>query len=71
MRLAGAAAALRQNIGAPLTSAEQAKLDASLCAARQALSNTVGATAWSEGWALPVEKAIEEVLMPESASPSC
>jgi predicted ATPase len=71
LRLAGAAAALRQNIGAPLTPAEQAKLDASLCAARQALSNTVGATAWSEGWALPVEKAIEEVLMPESASGSC
>jgi hypothetical protein len=71
MRLAGAAAALRQNIGAPLTPAEQAKLDASLCAARQALSNTVGATAWSEGWALLVEKAIEEVLIPESASPSC
>jgi predicted ATPase/serine/threonine protein kinase len=67
LRLAGAAAALRQNIGAPLTSAEQAKLDASLHPARQALTNTV---AWSEGWALPVEKAIEEVLMPETASPS-
>ena len=30
LRLAGAAAALRQTIGAPLTSAEQAKLEASL-----------------------------------------
>jgi hypothetical protein len=28
-------------------------------------------TAWLEGWELPVEKAIEEVLMPEAASPSC
>ena len=62
LRLAGAAAALRQNIGAPLTPAEQAKLEASLHPARQALTNTVGATAWLEGWALPVEKAIEEVM---------
>jgi hypothetical protein len=71
LRLAGAAAALRQNIGAPLTPAEQAKLEAVLEPARQALTNAVGTTAWLEGWALPVEKAIEEVLMPEAASPSC
>jgi len=32
------------------------------------LSNTAGATAWLEGWALPVEKAIEEVLLPEAGS---
>ncbi len=70
LRLAGAAAALRQNIGAPLTPAEQAKLEAALQPARQALTNTAGVTAWLEGWALPVEKAIEEVLMPEAASPS-
>src|SRR5713226_8624789 len=69
LRLAGAAAALRQNIGAPLTPAEQAKLEASLHPARQALTNTVGVTAWLEGWAMPVEKAIEEVLMPEVGPP--
>ncbi len=71
LRLAGAAAALRQNIGAPLTPAEQAKLEASLHAARKALTDTVGTKAWLEGWALPVEKAIEEVLMPETSSPVC
>src|SRR6202521_1035247 len=71
LRLAGAAAALRQNIGAPLTPAEQVKLEASLDAARRAMTNTAGATAWLEGWAMPVEKAIEDVLMPEAASPSC
>src|SRR6266446_5530856 len=71
LRLAGAAAALRQNIGAPLTPAEQVKLEASLDAARHAMTNTAGATAWLEGWAMPVEKAIEDVLMPEAASPSC
>jgi predicted ATPase/serine/threonine protein kinase len=71
LRLAGTAAALRQNIGAPLTPAEQAKLEAGLHPARQALTNTAGEAAWLEGWALPVEKAIEEVVMPEPASPSC
>jgi len=71
LRLAGAAAALRQNIGAPLTPAEQVKLEASLDPARQGMTNTAGATAWLEGWALPVEKAIEEVLIPGAASPSC
>src|ERR1700681_3676664 len=71
LRLAGAAAALRQNIGAPLTPAEQAKLEAALEPARQALTNTAGVTAWLEGWALTVEKAIEEALMPAAASPSC
>jgi predicted ATPase len=69
LRLAGAAAALRQNIGAPLTATEQAKLEAALKPARQALTNTVATTAWLEGSALPVEKAIEEVLMPETSSP--
>jgi predicted ATPase/serine/threonine protein kinase len=71
LRLAGAAAALRQHIGAPLTSAEQAKLETSLQAARQALTDTVATKAWLEGWALSVEKAIEEVLMPETSSPFC
>jgi predicted ATPase len=70
LRLAGAAAALRKNIGAPLTSAEGAKLEASLHSARQALTNAVGDAAWLRGWDTPVEKAIEEVLVPESQSPS-
>jgi tetratricopeptide (TPR) repeat protein len=68
LRLAGAAAALRQNIGAPLTPGEQARLEASLQLARQALTDTAGVTAWLEGGALPVEKAVEEVLMPDAAS---
>lgn len=62
LRLAGAAAALRQNVGAPLNPAEQTKLEGSLDAARQAMSNAAGTTAWLEGWALPAEKAIEEVM---------
>jgi predicted ATPase len=71
LRLAGAAAALRQSIGAPLTPAEQAKLESTLDPARQVLTSTAGATAWLEGWDLPVEKVIEEVLMSEAGPPSC
>jgi predicted ATPase len=70
LRLAGAAAALRQNIGVPLAPAEQPKLEAALDPVRQALTNTASTAAWLEGWTLPVEKAIEEVLLSESASPS-
>ena len=68
--LAGAAAALRQNIGAPLTPTEQAKLETSLFPARQSLTGTASETAWKEGWALPIEKAVEEVLRHDTASAS-
>jgi len=67
LRLAGAAAALRQTLGAPLTPDEQAKLEIGLQPARQALTNEAGATAWLEGWGLPVEKAVEEALTFNSA----
>jgi predicted ATPase len=70
LRLAGAAAALRQNIGAPLSPTDQAKLETHLAPARQVLSNTSCATAWLEGWAMPVERAIQEELMPEPGSPA-
>ena len=68
LRLAGAAAALRKSIGAPLSPAEQAKLEAILEPARQALANTGSATAWLSGWDMPLENAIAEVLTPETAS---
>jgi len=61
LRLAGAAAALRQNIGAPLTPVEQERLESSLQSARQALAMH-GTSVWLEGWALPVERAVEEAL---------
>ena len=70
LRLAGAAAALRQNIGGPLTPAEQSKLEAILDPARQALTNTASAMAWLEGWSMPFEKAVEDVLSPGAASPA-
>jgi predicted ATPase/DNA-binding winged helix-turn-helix (wHTH) protein len=70
LRLAGAASALRQNIGAPLTPAEQSKLETSLDLPRQALTKATGATAWEEGRTLPIESAIEEVLMLDTPSSS-
>jgi predicted ATPase len=69
LRLAGAAAALRQVIGAPLMAAEQAKLESLLHPAREALSDRLGAAAWLEGWAMPVEQAIEEVLTTDAGAP--
>jgi predicted ATPase len=62
LRLAGAAAALRQSIGAPLTPAEQGKLERGLEKAKQRLTTATGRTAWLEGWVMPVEKAIDDVL---------
>ncbi len=64
--LAGAAAALRQTLGAPLSRAEQAKLERILEPARHALTSSAGAAAWMEGWAMPVEIAIESALASET-----
>jgi tetratricopeptide (TPR) repeat protein len=68
LRLAGAAAALRQSIGAPLTPVEQGKLETILDAARRELTTTAGRTAWLDGWVMPIEKTIDEVLKPTAAS---
>jgi predicted ATPase/serine/threonine protein kinase len=62
LHLAGAAAAFRQRLGAPPTRPEQARLEKALEFARRTLGNDVGLTAWMEGWAMPVEQAIEEAL---------
>jgi predicted ATPase/tRNA A-37 threonylcarbamoyl transferase component Bud32 len=69
LRLAGAAAALRATRGAALTPAEQARLAKSLEPARQALSDAAGASVWMEGWAMPVEEAIEFAVAAEPARP--
>jgi predicted ATPase/serine/threonine protein kinase len=66
LRLAGAAAALRQNIGVPLTLAEQNHLESNLDPAKQGLGNTAGAMAWLEGWVMPVEKAVDEAIRPDT-----
>jgi tetratricopeptide (TPR) repeat protein len=68
LRLAGAAVALREGIGAPLTPIEQAKFERGLEPARKDLSVTAGRTAWLEGWVMPVELAIQDVLASASGS---
>jgi len=67
LHLAGAAAALRQRLGAPLTPPEQSKLEKALEFARRTLGNAAG-TAWMEGWATPVEKAVHEALQSDAES---
>jgi len=67
LRLAGAAAAFRKSLGAPLTPAEQAKLQVTLDPARRGLATTTGGTAWLEGWVMPIEKAVAEALKLNSA----
>jgi tetratricopeptide (TPR) repeat protein len=59
LRLAGAATALRQRIGAPLAPTEKVKLDADLDPARRALPGAAATTAWMGGWALSPDGAIE------------
>ena len=70
LRLAGAAAALRKSIGAPRPLVEQVKLDAILDKARKAVTGEIGAAAWSEGSAMSIDKAIDEVIKAESRASS-
>lgn len=62
LRLAGAAAALRQRIGTPLIPAEQSRLDRKLETARKMLTKPADLEAWSSGWEMSVEEAVQEVL---------
>jgi predicted ATPase len=64
LRLAGAAAALRETLGVALTPAEQVRLGKSLEPARLALSNAAGTSAWMEGWSMPVAAAIAIAIEP-------
>jgi hypothetical protein len=62
LRLAGAAAALRQRIGAPLIPAERSRLETKLEPARNMLANAAGLEAWSSGWEMSLEEAVNEAL---------
>jgi predicted ATPase len=70
LRLAGAAAALRQRIGAPLIPREQSRLEKKLEAARTMLTNAAGLEAWSSGWEMSVEEAVQEVLGTQTTATS-
>src|SRR5262249_44169986 len=59
LTLAGAAAHLRRLIGAPLPQAEQLKFDRALLPAWKSLGVEEGQSAWAEGTAMRMEKAIQ------------
>jgi predicted ATPase/class 3 adenylate cyclase len=62
LRLAGAAAALREDIGGPLPAGEEAALDRILEPARASLDEDGRAAAWESGQAMKMEEAIAEAL---------
>ena len=69
LRLVAAAAHLRQSIRAPLPQAEQRKLDQMLRPAWDALAGPQGSSAWAEGCAMDLEKAVRYSFEePESAT---
>ena len=59
LTLASAAANIRQQISAPLSQAEQSKLDGTLLNAWQALSELEGREAWARGRDMSLERAVE------------
>ena len=62
LKLAAAASHLRHLISAPLSQAEQSKLDQSLLPAWKSLGEAEGKRAWSEGSAMNLEKAVQYSL---------
>ena len=70
LTLGGAAAYLRQSIGAPLNQAEQWKLDQKLLPAWESLGEGEGKRAWAYGSAMSLTKAIEYSLAEPSISRS-
>ncbi|HEV2113305.1 MAG TPA: protein kinase [Terriglobales bacterium] len=62
LRLAGAAAALRRVLGAPLPATERVQLEAALDSARRAIPHDLAAAAWMQGWTAPLEEAVGDAL---------
>jgi hypothetical protein len=64
LRLAGAAAALRELHGMPLTPVVRSRLDLALSLARQALDTDAREAAWVDGRAMSREQAVAYALSP-------
>ena len=62
LRVAGAAAGLRQRLGFSLAASAKVILDRRLDRAHHSLTTTAAATAWMEGSSMTLEKAIEYAL---------
>jgi predicted ATPase/DNA-binding CsgD family transcriptional regulator len=70
VRIAGAAAALREQIGAPVEEWQRATYDRGLELARAAMPLERFAASWSAGLALPLEAVIAEALTAAAATAS-
>jgi predicted ATPase/DNA-binding winged helix-turn-helix (wHTH) protein len=70
VKLAAAAMHLRQLISAPLPPTEQLKLDQTLLPAWEALGDPLGKSAWAEGLAMSLEKAVQYSLEEPSSATS-
>jgi predicted ATPase len=66
LRLAGAAAALRQAVGASPSPAELLRLEKNLEPARKSLTDAARSAAWIQGWGMSVEAAIAQALESET-----
>ena len=62
LSVAAAASHLRKIVSAPLTPAEQSKLDQRLARAWQQLGESEGKKAWSEGYSMAMDNAIQYAL---------
>ena len=62
LKIIAGAAAIRQSIGAPLSSAEQSKLDEMLVPARQALAESAAIEAWNTGLSSTLEQTVTIAL---------
>ncbi len=69
LRLAAAATALREAIGAAPDQAWQARLDPGLATARANLGRDAGARAWAEGAAMTAAEAMAYALTPPTSCP--
>jgi ATP/maltotriose-dependent transcriptional regulator MalT len=69
LSLAGAAAALREAVRAPLPPRSQVRLDDQLVLARHALGKAASSAAWEKGRAMSAEEAIACALNPVDDSP--
>lgn len=69
LRLVGAATALREAIGSPLSPAEQTKLESKLQSVRQALNLEAQAAMHAEGRAMPLDQAVDHALNHQSSNP--
>jgi predicted ATPase/DNA-binding winged helix-turn-helix (wHTH) protein len=68
LTLASAAAHVRRQIGAPLSQAEQLKLDQTLLAAWESLNPSEGKSAWDRGSSMSLDDAVEYSLQESGAA---